>query len=61
MTLKHKIAAFKAYYSIRSFITYHSIFMAPGYDLGDGSIWKKEVDEEDESESDEEDGDRWIE
>jgi len=58
LTLKYKVAAFKAYYLIRSFITYHGIFMASGYDLGDESIWKKsiwkkEVDEEDESESDE--------
>jgi hypothetical protein len=53
LTLKYKVAAFKAYYSIRSFITYNGIFMAPGYDLGDESIWKKEVHEEDESESDE--------
>jgi hypothetical protein len=56
LTLKYKVAAFKAYYSIRSFITYHGIFMAPGYDLGDESIWKKEVESEsdggDESESD---------
>ena len=44
LTLKYKVAAFKAYYSIRSFITYHGIFMAPGYDLGKKSIWKKELD-----------------
>jgi ankyrin repeat protein len=41
LTLKYKVAAFKAYYSIRSFITYHGIFMAPGYDLGKESIWRK--------------------
>jgi hypothetical protein len=41
LTLKYKVAAFKAYYSIRSFITYHGIFMAPGYDLGNESIWRK--------------------
>jgi hypothetical protein len=41
LTLKHKVAAFKAYYSIRSFITYRGIFMAPGYDLGKESIWRK--------------------
>ena len=39
LTLKYKVAAFKAYYSIRSFITYHGIFMASGYDLGKKSIW----------------------
>jgi ankyrin repeat protein len=41
LTLKYKVAAFKAYYSIRSFITYHGIFMAPGYDFGKESIWRK--------------------
>ena len=41
LTLKYKVAAFKAYYSIRSFITYHGIFMAPGYDLGKESILRK--------------------
>jgi hypothetical protein len=41
LTLKYKVAAFKAYYSIRSFITYHGIFMASGYDLGKESIWRK--------------------
>ena len=40
LTLKYKCAAFKAYYSIRSFITYHGIFMAPGYGLGKESIWR---------------------
>jgi hypothetical protein len=49
LTLKYKVAAFKAYYSIRSFITYHGIFMASGFDLGDESIWKKEVDEDSDS------------
>ncbi len=39
-TLKHRVAAFKAYYAIRSFITYNGIFMGPGYDLGDESIWR---------------------
>jgi hypothetical protein len=41
LTLKYKGAAFKAYYSIRSFITYHGIFMASGYGLGKESIWRK--------------------
>ena len=38
-TIAHRAAAFKAYYPIRSFITYHGIFMGPGYGLGDESIW----------------------
>ena len=42
LTLKAKVPAFKVYYKVRSFITYHGIFMASGYDLGDASIWKKE-------------------
>ena len=40
-TVKHRVAAFKAYYSIRSFITYNGIFMAHGYDLGVESVWRK--------------------
>ena len=46
-TLKHRVAAFKAYYAIRSFITYNGIFMGPGYDLGDGSIWRITAEESD--------------
>jgi hypothetical protein len=44
LTLKAKVPAFRVYYKVRSFITYHGIFMAPGYDLGDESIWKKKLD-----------------
>ena len=40
-TIKQRVAAFKAYYAIRSFITFHGIFMGPGYDLGDGSVWNR--------------------
>ena len=40
-TWKHRGAAFKAYYAIRSFITFHGIFMGHGYELGDGSIWNR--------------------
>ncbi len=43
-TIKHGGAtAFKAYYSIRSFITYHGMFMGPGYDRGERSVWRKKV------------------
>ena len=31
----------EAYYAIRSFITFHGIFMANGYYLGDDTIWKR--------------------
>ena len=34
LTIQHRSAAFKAYYTIRSYITFHGIFMADGYDLG---------------------------
>jgi hypothetical protein len=40
LTLKAKVPAFRVYYKVRSFITYHGIFMAPGYDLGNESIWR---------------------
>jgi hypothetical protein len=46
LTLKYKVVAFKAYYLIRSFITYHGIFMASGFDLGYESIWKEEIHED---------------
>ena len=42
-TIKYRAAAFKAYYTIRSFITYHGIFMAGGYDLGEESVWKRGI------------------
>ena len=41
LTVQHPAAAFKAYYTIRSFITFHGIFMVDGYGLGDESVWKK--------------------
>jgi hypothetical protein len=53
-TIAHRGAAFKAYYAIRSFITFHGIFMGPGYDLGHGSVWRKAVVESDCSEEEEE-------
>jgi hypothetical protein len=42
-TIQHRVAAFKAYYSIRSFITFNGIFMGPGYDIGDESIWDRKI------------------
>jgi len=41
LTLKAKVPAFKVYYKVCSFITFHGIFMASGYDLGKESIWRK--------------------
>ena len=34
-------ATFKAYCAIRSFITFHGIFMGLGYHLGDDSVWRR--------------------
>ena len=40
-TIAHREAAFKCvYYAIRSFITFHGIFMAPGYNCYKTSIWQ---------------------
>ena len=52
-TIQHRGAAFKAYYAIRSFITYHGIFMASGYNIGKYSIWRNaEIYEDEEEEED---------
>ena len=51
-TITHRVAAFKAYYAIRSFITYNGIFMGPGYELGDGSVWRKVVEIESDEDED---------
>jgi hypothetical protein len=42
LTVRTKVPAFKVYYKVRSFITFHGIFMAPGYDIGKESVWHKE-------------------
>ena len=44
LAVKHPAIAFGTYQRIRSFVTFQGIFMGPGYDLGEGSIWRKEVD-----------------
>ena len=51
-TITHRVAAFKAYYAIRSFITYNGIFMGRGYELGDGSVWRKVVEIESDEDED---------
>ena len=43
LTIRHPAAAFKVYYTIRSFITFHGIFMAKGYELGEENVWKHAV------------------
>ena len=40
LTMKHPAISFRTYHRIRSFVTFHGIFMGPGYDLGEGSIWR---------------------
>ena len=40
LAIKHPAIAFRTYHIIRSFVTFHGIFMGPGYDLGEGSIWR---------------------
>ena len=40
-TIKHRGAAFKAYYAIRSFITLNGIFMGAGYGVGKESVWNR--------------------
>ena len=59
LTIQHPAAAFKAYYTIRSFITFHGIFMAGGYDLGEESVWKGIIEESSEEESSEEEDCFW--
>jgi len=39
LTLRIKVPVFKVFYKIHSFITFHGIFMASGFDLGKKSIW----------------------
>ena len=38
--------AFGTYERIRSFVTFHGIFMGYGYDVGEGSIWRKKNDKD---------------
>ena len=40
LTIQNPGASFKVYYTIRSFITFHGIFMAKGYELGNNNVWK---------------------
>ena len=41
-TIKHGGATgFKSFITMRSLITYHGIFMGPGYDRGEESFWRK--------------------
>ena len=42
IAIAHHGASFRAYYTIRSFITFHGIFMAPGYGMGEDSVYERE-------------------
>eukprot|EP00938_MAST-03A_sp_MAST-3A-sp1_P000617 g617.t1 len=42
-TIKHRAVAFRMYYKICSYITFHGIFMGLGYGLGKGSVWRRMV------------------
>ena len=40
LAMKCRVAGRRAFYVIRSLITFNGIFMAPGFDLGKGSLWR---------------------
>ena len=40
IAIAHHGASFRVYYTIRSFITFHGIFMAPGYGMGEDSVYE---------------------
>ena len=44
LAVKHPAIAFRTYHMIRSFITFRGIFMGPGYDLGEDSVWRIELE-----------------
>ena len=52
LTVKHPAIAFRTYQRIRSFVTFHGIFMGPGYDLGEGSFWRRVISSEISEDSD---------
>ena len=41
LAVKHPAIAFESYQRIFAFVTFRGIFMGPGYDLGEKSIWKR--------------------
>ena len=41
LAVKHPAIAFTTFQRIRSFVTFHGIFMGPGYCLGKGSVWRR--------------------
>jgi len=44
LAMKHPAIAFRTYHMIRSFITFRGIFMGPGYDLGEDSVWRTVIE-----------------
>ena len=43
LAVKHPAIAFGTFRRIRSFVTFHGVFMGPGYDLGEESIWRRKL------------------
>jgi ankyrin repeat protein len=41
LAMKHPAIALGTYRRIHAFVTFHGIFMGPGYGLGEESIWRK--------------------
>ena len=41
LAIKHPAIALGTYRRIHAFVTFHGIFMGPGYGLGEESIWRK--------------------
>ena len=44
LAMKHPAIAFRTYHMIRSFVTFRGIFMGPGYDLGEDSVWRTVIE-----------------
>ena len=40
LAVKHRAIAFRTYHMILSFITFRGIFMGPGNDIGEDSVWR---------------------
>ena len=41
LAVKYPAIAFTTFQRIRSFVTFHGIFMGPGFDLGAARIWRR--------------------
>ena len=43
LTIQNCAVAFKVYYRVHSFITFHGIFMAKGYERGKKNVWTRKL------------------